>query len=487
MKCSAERVRDRYNPNMKLSSHELAKRTNEGSVIRHDPIPLWLSLTPITARDGHDLVLEVRSSVRVVERDADIQLFKEQFLANESSVTLDTIRNRIVPGLHSTVQTFASTHDAEALIHQHSMLTQLLMQRANEIGFGWGIEFVPPVQVAIRSPTLESRRAIHRLDREKNERLNLTIQSLERVRKLGRFDTLSSEHQTTLLQLFVRDLPTGSVLIPAGPNLIQLDPSTGETTSKSIEGIGPLRSVSRHSDQIYVGGQNGVWTADRVYRVESDSQRGINSVAIDPIEQLLVAGHTDLGLLRWNLETGQPLSGITDVSSPRFLIGLDDRILFACENRVMCLTGDRVRTVRECGQPILRLHLTSDSVWVIGSWGRIERLNRSDLGLREEWNRSATLTASEVMQIEGLTVLAVTGETGPVDLLSSYGAPLLELNGRFQSFRILCGCGRYMTGLSLDRQTVIIWDLTRPQEPVRSINLVARHGHRATDLCSLVG
>lgn len=452
-------------------------------MVRHDPVGMSLSLAPVTARDGHDLVLDIRLSVRVVERDADLELFKEQFLISEPVVTLETVRNRVLGGLHRTVQTFASAHDAEALIHQHSMVTQLLLQRANEIGFGWGIEFLPPVEVVMRSPTLESRRAIQRLDQEKNERLRLAIEGLEQARKIGRFDALPAEHQATLLELFVKNLHPRSLLIAAGPNLIQLDPRTGETTSRQIEGIGPVRSISRHDNQIYIGGQNGVWTPDRIYPFESDSPRGINSVAANRHGQMLIAAHSERGLLRWNMQTGETLSTVTNVASPRFLLGLDERVLLASENRVLCLDGNQIRTVRDCGQPILRLHQTIDSVWVVCRRGRIERLNRSDLTLHSEWDRSEILSASDVTEIEGLTVLAVASETGPVDLLSSSGAPLLELTGRFQSLRLLCACGRYMTGLSADRQTVVVWDLTRPQEPVRSLNLVARHGHRATDLC----
>lgn len=468
---------------MQLTPNELARRTVDGSVFRHDAVGMSVVVGPVVSRDGHEMTITGRLSVRIVERDADLELFKEQLLASNDVVTIDTVRTRLLSGLETTLSAFAAAHDAETAVGKRTTVAELILERANEIGFACGLECVPPADASVDCPSLEARRAAERIDKDQAARLDRAAKAIEHAKSLGSADGLRPEDQATLLQLLMRGTPARHAIIAAGENVVRLDPTTGDTTADPIRGIGLVRSVAAIGDRACVGGQSGVRIDDRVYALASNSQRGINSIAIDQTSHTLVAAHSELGLLRWNIESAEPMASVTNVVSPRFLTAIDERILFASADQLMRLDGDRAGEVHRASGEIINIHLTRDAVWVVCENGAVERLNRSDLRVRSGFRRSTKLCASTVIEVQGMSAIVLAGESGPMDVLSTSGAPLLELHGRFQALRMLCACGPSVVGISADRQSAVVWSADRPHEPTRVINLVARHGHRATDIC----
>ncbi len=470
---------------MQLTATELAKRTADGSVYRHDAVRLSVVVGPLISRDGHELNVRGDVSVRLVERDADLELFKEQLLAGDSVVSVDTVRQRLLPALETTLRTFAAQHDAESAIGQRAMVSQLVLERANEFGFACGLEFVPPANVTIACPSLDAKRAAERVQRDQIDRLDRAAQVLKHTRDLGTTDGLRPDEQATLLQLLLRSATARSCLIAAGANLIELNPANGETrVVQTTEAIGPLRSVVRQGGDLLLGGQHGASVGSHpLYLHGRSSERGINSVAIDGVSGTLVAAHSEFGLLRWKLEDREPLSAIPTDAPARHLTTLDERILFAVGDRMMRLAGDEVSAVYQQEGAILAIELTADSVWLVRENGVVERVSRSDLSKRSEFRRSTRLQAVALIEVQGMTALALAGESGPVEIVSTAGAPMLELHSPQVALRMLCACGPQVVGISADRQTAVIWEIDRPGAPARSINLVARHGHRAADIC----
>ncbi len=503
---------------MNLSATELARRTDDSSVFRHDAVRLSLVIGPLVSKDGHELTVRGELSVRLVERDADIELFKEQLLATDASVTVDTIRQRLLPALETTLRTFAAQHDAEAAIGQRAMVSHLTLERANEFGFACGLEFIPPADVSIACPSLDAKRAAERVQRDQIDHLDRAAQVLQHTRSLGTTDGLRPDEQATLLQLLLRATPAQKSLIAAGANLIELNPATGETrVLETPKEIGPLRCVG-HSGQLLVGGQHGVaissplpcnhgrglgWGSSSSANVQAlpptlaceysgegavflhgqSTERGINSVAIDSVSGTIVAAHSEFGLLRWSIEDRQPLPSLPTDAPARFLAAIDERILFAAGDRVMLLAGDAVQPVHQADGQILAIEVSVDSVWIVRENGVVERLSRSDLSVRGSFRRSTRLQAAALIEVQGMTAIALAGESGPVDIVSTSGAPMLELHSPQMGLRMLCACGPQVVGISADRQTAVIWEIDKPANPARSVNLVARHGHRAVDIC----
>ncbi len=473
-----------YNTPMQLASNELARRTSEGSAFRHDTVGMSIIVGQLVSRDGHELTVRCDLSVRLVERDADLELFKEQLLSHHPAVTIDTIRTRLIPSLETTLRTFASSHDAETAIGQRALVSQLIIERANEVGFSCGLEFVPPIDATITCPSLEAKRAAERIEQDQAERLGRAAKVLQHARELGTSDGLRPDEQATLLQLLIRNAPPARVLIAAGSNLIELDAKTGETRPLPCPDIGALRCVKMIDDLVCVGGQRGVAIADRVYRFETASQRGINSVTIDRFNNRIIAAHGELGILDWDRDSDAIGQQIVIEGEPRNLTTLDDRIMFSIGDRLARLDISRVENVVTRAGLIVAILTSDDSVWVIRNDGNTDCLSRGDLRVIHHFKRSSKLLAAALIQVEGLTALALAGDAGPVEIVSKTGLPLLELHSAHQSLRMICHAGSHVVGISADRQNAVVWDIAQPASPAWTINLVARHGHRAADICS---
>jgi hypothetical protein len=486
---------------MILAPNELARRTQTGAAYRHEPLRLTLVVGPVVARDGHSVSANVSLSLRLVDREADLELFREQLLTSDT-VTIDSVRQRLTPPLATSFREFAQQHDASQCLGQRSTIAQLLFQRANEIGFACGLEFLPPVEADVHCPSLDAERAAEQLARQQAGRLGQAAEVLERLRSLGGAAQLRPDEQATLLELLLRNQKPCTARIVAGANLLACDPATGSTVKIELPSdIGPLRSV-RHFAQggvsrTLVGGQRGVAVLfDRagdsapqngdqsaVYLTQTANERGFNSVAIDAGSRTIIAAHGELGLVRWNVDDAQALAPVAVEGAPRFLTPIDERMLFAVGSDLMVVDAGAARVTLRGNAPILGVLNFSDCIVVVRDDGTVEQLDRGTLQVRHRFDRSTKLTAAAAMEVEGLQALLLAGESGPVECVSLAGQPLLELHSPHRGLRMLAVCGGQVAAVSADRQHLVIWDGWKPDAPARSVNIVARAGHRAADIC----
>ncbi|MBC7784754.1 MAG: hypothetical protein H7144_13030 [Burkholderiales bacterium] len=488
---------------MSLAPHEIARRNGADHMLRHEAVPLAIEFRPIISRDGHEVIVSFESAMRLVDRAADVELFKEQMLAGHDSVTVDRVRQRLMPLLEGTLREFAAQHEAGSCGGFSATIEQLLLHRANEIGFGCGLEFIPPTRVAVHCPAIEARRVVEQVERHRHEQLDRQLDRaasiLQRARQAGAVgvmgDALRADEQATLLQMLLRESAAVPVLVAAGSSLIRVEPHTAHTEPVNVPpGIGPLRSVqallSTSGTITALGGRSGVaiLTHDdlppRVYTTDAQSDRGINSIAIDQRAGTLVAAHTELGLLRWDLTTAESLPTIAVLAPVRSLIAVGDRLYAAAGNNIIAVEDTSARIVHTGEGQIVSLLCTADSLWAIRQTGAVERLARSDPSQRlAGFDRSTQLQTAAMVQSEGLSVLALAGEFGPVELVSTAGTPLLELHSPFHGLRRLAHAGRFVIGVSADRQQLITWDTQHPAAPVRTSNILARFGNRIADIC----
>ncbi|HEY0009797.1 MAG TPA: SPFH domain-containing protein, partial [Tepidisphaeraceae bacterium] len=153
---------------MQLAPGELARRTPDRVIYSHGPRTVSITLGPTITRDGHQLSLQCALTTHLVERDADLVLFNEQLLQDRSVVTLDSVRQHLAGPLATSLAEFAQQHDAATCLAQRATVSQLILKRANDIGFACGLEFLPPLEVQLRCPTLEAQQAAEQVARQQS-------------------------------------------------------------------------------------------------------------------------------------------------------------------------------------------------------------------------------------------------------------------------------------------------------------------------------
>lgn len=478
---------------MQLAPQEIGRRTIDGAVFRHEPLRMTMTIGPVVARDGHELSAACGFSVRLAERGADIELFKEQLLAGTDVVTLDTVRQRLANDLTASLRAFADSHEASLCLAQRETVGQLLFQRAGEIGFGCGLEFLPPFDVTVHCPSLDAQRVAEQISTRQTQQLDRAAETLERLRSLGSVAQLRADEQATVLQLLMKSAPPTPLWVVAGAKLIEYTPSTGDARALPLpETLGPLRSVRRvmidHAPRLLLGAQRGVGVrvGEEVaaYLSQSISERGFNSVAIDPPARLVAAAHGELGILRWDAGTAQPLPPVTVDGEPRFLTAIDERLVFATGEQLLTLDSAGTHLAHRAEGDIIAILPLPDALILVRENGVIERLDRSTLRPIDTLKRSARLLAATLMSLEGLAAITLSPEAGPIDIVSLTGAPLLELHAPQQGLRMLAHAGGYVVGVSADRQSLVTWDGFRAGAPVRALNVVAKFGHRIADICA---
>ncbi|HEY0007403.1 MAG TPA: hypothetical protein VGB55_01660, partial [Tepidisphaeraceae bacterium] len=301
---------------------------------------------------------------------------------------------------------------------------------------------------------------------------------------------LAEPQQAALIPFLLKQQPSKTILLVAGEKLIECQPASDRLTAIPVPPeIGLLRSVSTISLdgrlQTAVGGQRGVallGDAPATLLARTASERGFNAVTVNTLLRQIVATHGEFGLMRWSLNHGPTPEPIAVAGTPRHLTSVDERIVFAVDQRLFVLDGDYVRLVYTADELILKLIVMSDALIIVCRSGVLERLNRSTFALISRFSRRSLLTAAAGADVEGLQLIFLVGEAGPVAAFAPDGTLRLELHSPYAGLRMLSIAGGYIVGVSADRQHLVTWQGWSPAAPLRATNIVAQSGHRISDL-----
>src|SRR5688572_2801075 len=159
---------------MPLLPNELARRENGRLELRTTPMRVRWNLDDLVTADGHRLHCTFTASVGAINDPAEWRMLEEVFLTSSNhrrhAVTADAIVAHFLPGLRAAASKVAGDHKADLWVKgdpaARQALTEALRESGKAIAFSAGVEFLPPFDAHVESPTLPAlgQRALHLLD-----------------------------------------------------------------------------------------------------------------------------------------------------------------------------------------------------------------------------------------------------------------------------------------------------------------------------------
>lgn len=476
---------------MMLAPTELARRSTDATAFRHDPLRFALVITDLVAADGHSVDLHANVGVRVVERAADIELFKEQFLdsAAEPRVSIDDVRSRLAAPLRSSLGEFIARHDAAACLKQRETIAALLLDRANEIGFACGIEFIAPVEVTVQSDSLSMAAAKARVNTERQRDAEQSARIAAMLKDIPAHLLPADQQASALAAILSGTTTSDCVYVVAGPEIATLDLASRRLTKiPSTGNIGPLRcarvlDVEGHR-VVAIGGQRGVAIlGGPTFTISAASERGFNSIAYHAPTRRIVATHGQFGVVTWSY--AEPNAAPETFAAPaqaRNLIALDERLLFTAGGQVCAFDGQTIRAIgSSTTNTILALLKLGERVVAVRESGRVDGLDRTTLAATTGFDH-APFTSAAALTAGGLQLLALAQNDGEIDLVTLHGEPIAQFRSPMGSPRMLATCGGWLIGASPDRASLTLWNAAAPTSPPQTISVLAPLGHRVADV-----
>lgn len=474
---------------------EFARRQGTTVLHRHEPASLSLTLNGLHTADHHTLGATFQSTVRLVERRADVLLFDEQLLGAKETVTLDDVRQLVLNPLRSTLETFAAQHDAAACLRQQATIETLLLQRCNAIGFGCGLEFSPPVELQLSSESLRASQLNAQVARERAEALDHAAQLAARLQQAGPAHGLPASEQAALLPLIMQQAAVTlvDVFVAAGDRLLCFDPATLTLESVTVPAsIGLLRSVRRlridDTLRTAVGGQRGVWIAptndfaEAAYTQPAALARGMNSIAWQPASRELYASHGEVGLIAWSIDQPKAPRIIQTPPDARWVTTLDERLIFASGADLYACDGLHARLCERGTSSIVGLLPFEHEVWVVRDDGSVDTIDRGTLTRTGARRFSRAIEAAAAVTNAGLRAAVIAGDDGDLECVAAGGQVLARYPAALGAIRMLTLAAGRIVGVSNDRASLVVWDASNPAAEPKSINVLARTGHRIADL-----
>ncbi len=449
-------------------------------------------IADLVAADGYSVDIHAALGVRVVERAVDIELFKEHFLnvAAEPRVSVDDVRSRLATPLRASLVEFVARHEAAACLKQRETLALLLIDRANAVGFGYGIEFVQPVELTVQSDSLAYAAAKARAQSDRQHDAEQSARLATLLRDVPAHLLPADQQSQALAAILGEQTSTDrAIYVVAGPELATLDVASRRLSRvPSTADLGPLRCARLleidGASIVAIGGQRGVAIMGRqAYTVAAASERGFNSIAFHEPTRRLVATHGEFGLVTWNVDA--PAAAPEAFAAPaqaRCLLSLDERLLFAAGGQVCTFDGQSVRPVAGAStSTLLALLKVGERIVALRESGRVDVLDRTTLAAASGFDHS-TLASACAVTAGGLQLLALAQTDGEIDLVTLRGEPVAHFRSALGAPRMLATAGGHVIGVSPDRASLLVWDLKTPTAPAQLISVLAPLGHRVADV-----
>ena len=471
----------------------LADRSLTPPRYSHAPHALSLSLPDLISADGHRVSIVVSITLRLLERAADVAVFNEHFTAGER-IALDDVRQYLAEAMRPAAESQIAAKDAADWLTDTAALQAALLGRLNAIGFACGLEFLPPTTVQTRSDSLAADRLAAATAQRQAAALERAAELRERIGR-GEAGNLSAPQLADLLPAMLQSEShqPASFFLAAGPGVIDVTASPAAAVAVAGHAtIGPLRSTRVFTvsgrPTLGMGGQRGVALVDLTGATPPQSftldqlasDRGFNAIAFDPVLGQLIATHGEIGIVRWTIAGNAPPL-VTPLPGARLLLRLDDRLLLASGRDLIAVSGPPKTIAQNDAQgdaPVVALLDLDESAAVVRGNGQVARLDRTTLRPVEQFRHSSPVRCAAVLRVAGVRLMLLGTESGIVDIVTFAGQPVGNIRPR-AGVSLLATSGATIAVLSSDRSTL---ELFAGGAASATINLVARFGHRATDL-----
>jgi hypothetical protein len=511
--------------------------------VRDVPIELVFDAPQTRSADGFTCVGKVRLAVRILSDPAELEAFRDRVLGSKSVAQVDVLESYLHSAIGSALQIAAGNAPAEALVDGRAaaQLTEAIGNAIQPLLFAGGLTLEGSPAVAFSSDgVIHARQMEERASRIKREQQSQSEISaaLHAARKerltdlegmLARLKTLAEgapgvatpqllkafnevqrgELYQALLASHARERVTQWLVVAAGGELIYFDPQSSAEPARrqKIEGpFGALRSVqhARADRQVLlIGAATGVYvlsgdSGEPVpfgFESKSSVRGGVNAAALHGVN--LVATHSELGVLQWNIDdrSAKPKALFADVTAGakavrhaqfrcgRFWCSVDDMVVSASLGE----PADSPRVQRPSLGVITALHVSDAGVFLGTAEGQIARLPMDGEGAAEIMHSGSRRPAESValQSAGGVPVLFYTDTSLAVHgrVLGDSFASRYEAGG--QTIRRAEVAPDLIAATTDARDRVLLWTPEEPAHPSAVLAISRLTGHSVQDICLL--
>ncbi|HEY1629157.1 MAG TPA: hypothetical protein VGF52_04810 [Tepidisphaeraceae bacterium] len=499
---------------MSLSENELARRSDGIMEIRPAPLRVRWSFTNLLSADSHTLDVQFSCSIRVADNSADRAMFAEIFLTADNRATADTIAAHFARTLKNTLTQLAAQRNAADVAADASAWTPAALAAMKPLAFSAGLDFLPPFNLDVESPSLQRKR-LEELARARSVEQNAAqLEHLQRAGELLKqfqslrqtnpqlsagkiLDQLSPADRGPMLQSLLlassKSTPPRTLWAVAGSQLISFDPSAAAPAPTLIDlptTLGPLRSVQLCDEKLLIGAQTGVMLAAvenprnvTLFQCPNiQSQLGFNSVACSA-EQIW-ATHGEAGVIAWNLADPSAPSTIFTENGPRNLsIFHDGKILYSAGDHAI-VRERQSRTVlpSQSPSPIVAIIPSSPMLIIVHHDGTLTLLDANDLQIVDVRRRSARISAAAALPWLGEIRLLLATSDGPIDCIGLDDPLVSEYLSPYRGLKKLIASSELIAAISPDRQRIVLWHAWDAQRPIGEVHITSKTKHRVADI-----
>lgn len=505
-----------------------ARRPTSGdpAEIRPDAVRLTWAWRALPAADGHELTVRFGCAIRAAAGRAERECLLEALLSDRDEATLASLAAHFEQALKSTAGALAADQPAQAAIDEpaRGLWQKKLTAEANRVAFAAGLEVLAPFELAIASPTLGRQRTAEAASRADAER---AAQRLARLKHTGELlqeiETLRHNHPGMPADALLNRLDepdqgealtamlTGqrgtaaTIWAAAGQTLLRVTVTSDGLKTTHInatgEALGPLRSATPATlagrDVLLLGGRAGVMLADRdgqprrFYAAQdATSPLGFSSALID--RTILVARHGGLGLIAWPVEGDETarvmaseaqLSAGSEAGSGQLALLDAGRYLVSSGPRLTVVSEEGVRAL-ECDDTaaVIALIGRDSDVLAVRADGAVDRVERDRGAISRVLAPRGRVTAAAGLAVCGSTRILLAGEDNVVRCIGLEDSLVSEYRSAHAGLRMLAATGAWVTGVSGDRERLIVWAAHDGRHPAGEIHVTAVARHRIAGL-----
>jgi hypothetical protein len=506
-----------------LRDLEFARRTETGIEIRPAPMRFKWDFTELTTADGHVARGSFTCSVRALPDTNELKMLDEALLGSRPAAMLNDVTSHFAEAIVSAARKHAEQMDARKLLGDSGIqaLAAAIVEAANAVAFGCGIEILQPAQVELECPTLQrqrfeemDRRAAQRRAADQVDQLRRSAELLkqfEAVRatapELSPGQILSRMSATDQADVFRAMILASSqrsaqsrLWAAAGNSLIKI---AGESPIPELlavpDHLGPLRSVRPDNfGGLLLGCQTGVM------RMNVDSPNsaieyrdpvvairlGFNAAVI--VGDRLWASHGEAGLVGWMIDKPEkpfvalrPAAAKIRGFSPRNLTPLDgQRILFSSGGQL--IAGSNDGEITPLGQPaeadVIGILAQPHRILTAHSDGQVCTWSRDDFKIDCRQRRTGRIAAAAVLPWLGDARLLLATEDGPVICIGPDDELVTQYTSVYPGLRIIAAATNAVAAVTADRQRLLLWRPWDGKKPVCDLFLYGLARHRIADI-----
>jgi hypothetical protein len=507
-----------------LRDSEFARRTETGIQIRPGAVRLKWNLTDLATTDGHLARGTFSGSARALPESNQLKMLEEALLGSRPVVTLDDVVGYFAEAISSAARKHARGIDSQTLLGDEGKqkLAAALLEAADAVAFGCGIEMLQPVQVELDCPTLQRQR-LEEMDRQAAQR-----RAADQVDQLRRSAELFKQFET--VRSAAPELSPGQVLsrigttdqadvframvlasaqksarsrlwAVAGNSLIRIDGEDSPRTElvEVPANLGPLRSVRGDgAGGLLLGCQAGVMRVNIdtpseavEYRdPEVNSRLGFNAAVM--LGDRIWAAHGEAGLVCWMLDQPEkPIVALRPGTSkipgfaPRNLSRLDaDRVILSSGGQLAI--GSKNGEIAAIGQPagadIVGIHVQPRRILTVHGDGQVCLWSAEDFKLDCRQRRSGRIAAAAILPWMGDVRLLLATEDGPIVCIGPDDELLTQFTSVYPGLRIAAGAAEAIAAVTADRQRLVLWHPWDGRKPFSDLFVYGLARHRIADI-----